>query len=305
MDTLFRLTLRDVRVYLRDRASVFFSFLSILIIIGMYALFLGDNTARSIENAVQAAHGGSGDIRIDGVKWMVDAWIMAGILVVNALTVTLGALGVLVDDESRKRLGAFLVAPVKRGRLVQGYLLAAMLVGLLLGMATLAVSQLYIVLKGGELLSFSALVRAMGLQVLNVFSSGCIVFFFVSFVRTPGAFGTLSTIMGTLVGFLAGIYMPVGAMPPAVQTVMKFVPLTHAAALMRQVFMAAPMERVFESVPPQAAEGVRNEIEEVFGVRIFVDGSALSTTVMLGIVAGAGLLFLILSILRMNRRKLG
>ena len=112
MDSLLRLTIRDARVYLRDRTSVFFSLLSVLIIVGMYALFLGDSTVRSIENNL----GGS----VEGVHWMVDAWIMAGILAVSSMTVTLGALGVLVDDESRKRLGAFLVAPVKQAGWCRG-----------------------------------------------------------------------------------------------------------------------------------------------------------------------------------------
>jgi len=293
MDSLLRLTIRDARVYLRDRTSVFFSLLSVLIIVGMYALFLGDSTVRSIENNL----GGS----VEGVHWMVDAWIMAGILAVSSMTVTLGALGVLVDDESRKRLGAFLVAPVKRSRLVQGYLLAAMVVGLLLGMVTLLVSQLYIVLKGGSFLAPAALAKAALLQILNVFSSGCIAFFFVSFVRTSGAFGTLSTIVGTLVGFLAGIYLPVGAMPKGVQSVMKFIPMTHSAALMRQVFMEAPMEQVFDGAP----EGLRQEIEIVFGIQVKIGEQIVSPAWMLGIVAAAGVLFLLLSILRMNRRKLG
>lgn len=293
MDTLLRLSVRNVKVYLRDRASVFFSFLSVLIIIGMYALFLGDSTERSIQNSIGSA--------VEGVRWLVDSWIMAGILVVNSLTVTLGALGVLVDDESRKRLGAFLVAPIKRRTLVYGYLTSAMLVGLLLGMVTLLASQLYIVVKGGEFLSLPSLALAAALQVLNVFSSGCIVFFFVSFVRTPGAFGTLSTLMGTLVGFLAGIFMPIGAMPAAVQAVMKFIPLTHAAALMRQVYMEAPLNAVFEHAP----EGVREEVETVLAVRLFMRGESVGVPLMLGIVAGAGLIFLVLSVLRFRRRKLG
>lgn len=293
MDSLLRLTVRDARVYLRDRTSVFFSLLSVLIIVGMYALFLGDSTVRSIENEIGRS--------VEGVRWMVDAWIMAGILAVSSMTVTLGAFGVLVDDESRKRLGAFLVAPVKRSRLVQGYLLAAMAVGMLLGLVTLLVAELYIVLKGGALLAPAALATAALLQVLNVFSSGCIAFFFVSFVRTPGAYGTLSTIVGTLVGFLAGIYLPVGAMPKGVQSVMKFIPMTHSAALMRQVFMDAPMDQVFTGAPVEVRQG----IETVFGIQVSIGGQPVTPALMIGIVAGAGVLFLLLSILRMNRRKLG
>ena len=33
---------RNVRLFFRDRSAVFFSLLAVLIIIGLYALFLGD-----------------------------------------------------------------------------------------------------------------------------------------------------------------------------------------------------------------------------------------------------------------------
>lgn len=293
MDMVLRLAGRNIKVYLRDRTSVFFSFLSVLIIIGLYVLFLGDMTAGNVENAI----GGNRE----GVRWMVDAWIMSGVLVVNAMTVPLGALGVMVDDRSKKRLGSFLVAPVQRSKIVQGYLISAIVVGILLGTVTLILSQLYIVLNGGELLQLKSLAMAFGLQLLNVFSSGCIVFFLISWVKTPNAFGTLSTMIGTLVGFLAGVYIPVGVMPPAVQTVMKFNPLTHGAALMRQIYMDVPMDRIMEGAPPEA----RLNLEEMFGIRIFVDGSALSTGVMLAVIVGVGAIFLFASILRTRRMHLG
>jgi multidrug/hemolysin transport system permease protein len=139
------------------------------------------------------------------------------------MTVTLGALGVLVDDESRKRLEAFLVAPVKRSRLVQGYLLCrdggrvAARDGDLAGVPALHRAQRRFFPAP------AALAKAALLQILNVFSSGCIAFSLFR-LSALGAFGTLSTIVGTLVGFLAGIYLPVGAMPKGVQSVMKFIP---------------------------------------------------------------------------------
>ena len=232
---------------------------------------------------------------------MVDTWIMSGIMVVNAMTVTLGALGVLVDDEGLGRLSSFMVSPVPRRKIVQGYLLAAMAIGLLMGLATLLLSQLYVVANGGEFLPPAALLHVFALQVLNVFSSGSIVFFLVSWVHTPNAFGALSTMVGTLIGFLAGVYIPVGVMPAAIQTVMKFNPLTHGAALMRQAYMEAPLNELLNGAPPE----VRAQLEETFGIQIFRNGEALSSEIMLAIVAGAGILFLILSIIRMNNRKLG
>ena len=73
MYILYQLVIRNLKLYLRDKAAVFFSFLSVIIIVFLYVLFLGamqaDNLAENF-----------GDI--PGVDWLVASWIMAGLLTV-------------------------------------------------------------------------------------------------------------------------------------------------------------------------------------------------------------------------------
>ena len=40
---------RNLRVFFRDRASVFFSLIAVLIIIGLYAAFLGNTLTQGME----------------------------------------------------------------------------------------------------------------------------------------------------------------------------------------------------------------------------------------------------------------
>ena len=42
---------RNITIFFRDKASVFFSLLSVLIIIGLYVLFLGDLMEQSMPDA--------------------------------------------------------------------------------------------------------------------------------------------------------------------------------------------------------------------------------------------------------------
>ena len=42
MNAILVFAWRNIRLFFRDKTSVFFSFLSVLIIVGLYALFLGD-----------------------------------------------------------------------------------------------------------------------------------------------------------------------------------------------------------------------------------------------------------------------
>lgn len=293
MKMIMHLAGRNMRVYLRDRTAVFFSLLSVFIIIGLYAVFLGDTNVRSIENMAKGANP-------DDIRWLVDSWIMAGILVVNSITVTLGLYGIMIDDEAKKRIHAYLVAPVSRSKLVAGYLVAANGVGLLLSAVAFVLVELYILVSGGHLLVPGQMAKALGVLAVTVLSSSSIVFFLASFIRSASAFSTLSTILGTIIGFITGIYVPIGVLPEFLQTLVKFVPATHSAALMRQIFMSEPLDKVFSTAPAQ----IRSEYTRVFGVDVLVGGKPLSETVMLGIVIGTGLIFLLLSVILMKRRKI-
>ena len=292
MAMILHLASRNMKVYLRDRTAVFFSMLSVFIIIGLYAVFLGSTTVRSLESSVGKD--------VEGVRWVVDSWIMAGILIVNSITVTLGVFGTMIDDESRKRMNGFLVAPISRSKLVIGYLVAAIAVGILLSVLALVLAEVYIAANGGKLLTPGSLLKVLGLLTYNVLSSACMVFFLVSLVRTASGFSTLSTILGTIIGFITGIYLPLGVLPEALQTVIKFVPATHAAALMRQIMMEAPMQQVFGQAPRQ----VYDDFTQIFGVRLFLNKQEIMPATMLLVIGAAGLLFLILSVYRMSKRKM-
>ena len=111
---------------------------------------------------------------------------------------------------------------------------------------TFLLGELYIVLYGGEFLSLQAMLKALGIIVLTVGASSAMVFLLVTSVKSANAFGTLSTLIGTLIGFLTGVYVPIGNLPEFIQNVIKIFPISHAAAALRQVMMAEaiPLEHV-------------------------------------------------------------
>ena len=234
------LAIRNLKIFFRDRASVFISLLAVLIIIGLYAAFLGDTLVRGMPD-------------VPGARFLMDSWIMAGLLAVTSLTSTMGAAGVVVEDRARGIAKDFQCSPLKKSTIVAGYLLAAILVGLIMTTVALIAAQVYIVASGGKLLPLAALLKTVGLIVLSTIASGSLVFFLTSFLKTPNAFGVASTVIGTLAGFLMGIYVPVSVLPSTVQVVVKAFPISHAAVLLRQVMMEVPLAETFAAAPAGTA----------------------------------------------------
>jgi len=277
---------RNLKVFFRDKASVFFSLMAVLIIFGLYMLFLGDVWHSSLP-------------KVDGTRTLMDNWIMAGVLAVTSLTTVMGAFGTMVDDRQKKIIKDFSASPVGSGKIVAGYELASFLVGSIMSLIGFALAEMYIVSRGGAALAAVPALEAIGLILLSALCNTAMVSLVVSFIKTQNAFGTASSILGTLVGFLTGIYLPIGMLPQGVQLVIKVFPLSHAALLLRQIMMAGPMEQVFAGTPASVAA----DFQQQMGVTFQLGGQTVSTAASLLILAGGAVLFYVLSALRYSKKS--
>ena len=96
MNTLKYLISRNIKLYLKNKSTVFFSFLSMLIIIGLYALFMGDVQVDSLVKEYS--------VNRDLAGWLINSWIMGGIITVNAVNITFEILINMVEDKSNKHI---------------------------------------------------------------------------------------------------------------------------------------------------------------------------------------------------------
>lgn len=276
---------RNLKLYFRDKSSVFFSLLAVFIIIGLYVLFLGNMLTSNMEWMG------------DHARFVMDSWIMAGLLAVTSLTTTMGAYGIMIEDKTKKVFKDFTASPVKRSSLVGGYILSSFIIGVIMSVITFVLAEVYIVAYGGELMSLSGMLRVFGCILLSVLSSSAMVFFLVSFFKSANAFTTASTVIGTLIGFLTGIYIPIGSLPASVQTAIRIFPVSHAGALMRQIMMEAPLKAA--ALDSAAEEGFRLAM----GVNYKFGDTILSSAAGIVILLATAAVFYALAILNVSRKR--
>lgn len=276
---------RNLLVFFKDRSSVFFSLLAVFIIIGLYALFLGDAWTNSIN--------------VEGGRFLMDSWIGSGLLAVVSVTTTMGAFGIMVEDKTKKIVKDFISSPLKRTNIAGGYILSAYLIGIIMSLITLVLVEIYIIGNGGTLISFSTFIKVLGILILSTFANTSIMLFVVLFFNSNNAFSTASTIIGTIIGFLTGIYLPIGQLPKSMQWVVKLFPPSHSAVLFRQVMMEEPMAVSFAGAP----EAVVTEFKEVMGVIYKMGDYEVSELTSILIIAGVGVIFFFLSLLKLSQKK--
>lgn len=284
--TLLAFTKRNIVLYFRDKTAVFFSLFAVFILIALYVLFLADLTAEGIPE-------------FPSKDALLISWFIAGILAVTSMTTTLGAFGILVEDRANQRTMDFFAAPIPRTKLVAGYIFSAIFVGTFMSVVTFIIADIYLLSTGIGLLSLSKTIKVIGIIILSVFTSGSMVLFIVSFLKTSNAFSAVSMVIGTLLGFLAGIYIPIGNFPDYLQFIVKLFPVSHSAALFRQVLMESYLVEAFTNAPI----GIKETFELDMGVFYKVSGKGISKFSSIIYLILTTILFFSLSLLNMKRKR--
>ena len=284
------LCVRSLRLYFRDKGAVFFSLLAVLIVFGLYTLFLGDVYTDSLSDLGA------------GAGLLVSAWTMAGMVAVASVNTAMAGLSTMVQDRENGVLSDFLVTPVSRGRILLGYAAAAFFIGVVMSLLTYGLAALYLMAKGlagAALFAPGRLLRVVLAILATSFSNTAMLLFLCCLFRSGRAFSAAGTVIGTLSGFLTGVYLPIGQLPEAVQVLIKLFPTSHGAALLRQEMMAAQLDAVFLGAP----QTLRIQVEQILGVRYFWGDKALPQWGYWAYLLGTGVLFFLLCLPLAGKKK--
>ncbi|NCC19794.1 ABC transporter permease [Candidatus Saccharibacteria bacterium] len=285
------LTKRHMQVFFRDKGAVFFSLLSPLIVFLLFFLFLGASQLESIKESLP-------HIDEDKLSIFLNSWVYAGIVMVTTITTGLAALGVFVADRESGRFTDFAVSPVSRWKVVVSYLLATVSIAAIITTIVYIVAQTYLIIQGAPVPTLGVVVQTIGLYLLTAFSFGALSSLVVTFIKSSAAFTSLSVIVGTGAGFVAGIYVPIGIMSAGIANVLNSLPFAQAAALLREPFVAAPLEAIGEGQPVEVVKG----LTETYGLQVVIDGHILASSTLIVILVALGVVALILATVQISRK---
>ena len=226
MNDILVLMKRNMMLFFKDKTAVFFSFMAVFIVLFLYVCFLGDMMIEPLKAQFT-----------DTAREISDTWIMAGTLGIVSLTSSLSVLGIVIHDKSHRIIDDFRISPISKVQLSLSYILSTIMITFIISLVTLLIAQIYIMAYGGRLMSMYIFLNVIGVMLLSIFSCTTMLYFLMSFFESDTSFSNVTTIIGTLSGFLMGIYVPIGSLPKFLQTIIAFFPPSHAAALFREVMM--------------------------------------------------------------------
>lgn len=225
---------RNMKLFFYDRTAVFFSFMAVFVVLGLYICFLGDMMMKPLKLQFPQT-----------AREISDTWIMAGTMGIVSLTTSLSVLGIIIDDKSKGIRDDFMVTALTHAKIDLSYILSTILITAFVSIITLWIGQLYIVIYGGKWMSINTVMKLLGVMLISILSSTCMLYYMMSFFKSITSFSNITTIIGTLSGFLMGIYVPIGSLPKLLQIIISYFPPSHSAALYRNIMMQDVLQRSY------------------------------------------------------------
>ena len=119
--------------------------------------------------------------------------------------------------------------------------------------------------------------------------------FFLLFVKSEKTASTITTVMGTLIGFIVGVYIPIGMMPEFIQKIMKAFPITYSATLFKQIFTLEPSKLIFNNSNDLLA------YNKLVGNVIYVNNQEITYNTYLIILGLTSIIFFGISLIKIKK----
>lgn len=309
MKTLSAIIRRDITLFFKDKGMLFTSLITPLILLVLYASFLGnvyrDSFVSGFEEMGVVLSGEISRV-IDGC---VGGQLVSSLLAVSCITVAFCSNLLMVQDKVSGARSDLTISPVRPSLLALGYYVSTAVATWIICMLALAAGLGYIAAIGWYLSVADVLWLVADVTLLVLFGTAMssIVSYFLS---SQGQISAVGTIVSSCYGFICGAYMPISSFAEGLRTVLSYLPFTYATALLRNHAMRgafAELEAQFEhlGLPDAQTEALLGGVDilrETVDSTVYFHGKVVPVGAMIALIGGVSAL-LMLIYLAMNLRN--
>lgn len=269
------LTKRNLKLYFKDRMSVFFSMMTPIIIFLLYLLFLKGNFVDSIE---AACAGLGGRVTSDDIDALVNAFLLAGVLGASMITVSLNNLITIVKDKENKIDYDVSTTPMKRVTIILSYYTASLLSSVFMSAVVLTVGLAVLALSGGWYLGAADVLALYGMILLGSLSATSLFMTVVMLFKSVSATSALMVLVSVAAGFMIGAYIPISSFSTTVQTICNLLPGSGVTVLVRAGLMEGILTHIDAGLGGIDGGAFTQAIRDEFSFHITIGEKAFDHT---------------------------
>ncbi len=295
MDMLKALTVRNVKLFFKDKGMFFTAMITPLILLVLYVTFLSNVYKDSF---VQGLPGGVPvpDKLMDG---MVGGQLLSSLLAVCCITVAFCSNLLMVQDKVSGAGDDIAMTPVKGSVLAASYYISTAISTLTICYVATGAAFIYLACIGWYLSFGDVLLILLDVFILSMFGTA-----FSSvvnhFLSTQGQMSAVGSIVSSVYGFICGAYMPISQFGTGLQNALSMLPGTYGTSLLRKHSMGGAFRELKALGVPE--EGV-NELMDVVDANIYFFGKAVPTEIMYGVICFSVLILAFIYVILSRKSK--
>ena len=278
MKTLQALTMRNIRMYFKDKGMFLTSLITPLILLVLYSTFLKNIFDQTFADAFVNAGMQVSDQLINGCS---GGQMVSSLLSVSCVTVVFCCNLLMVQDRANGTDRDLKISPVSSGTIALSYFLAAFISSWLICLCAELFCLIYLYYTGWYMSIMDIVLVTADVTLLVLFgtalSSLC-----SAPLKTQGQASALGTIISAGYGFICGAYMPISQFSQGIRDAVTLLPGTYGTSLIRNRIMHGVfLEMENMHVPEAMINGLKDSID----VNLYFNGTVVSTSSMVMIVS--------------------
>ena len=269
------MTIRNIKVYAKDKMAILLSLLTQIIVLGLYLMFLKSNYVDIINNGLEGFKDLVSKADIEG---LVNSWLISGVIGTSVVTVALNTLNLMVKDKIDSDYRA---SSVKGSTVVMSYFSGAVASTFIISSILLSAGYIFLACTGTFCLDIPQQLLVYALTLLGSVSGTLVLMLFISFFKKSATLSSFGVMVSASIGFIVGAYVPVSQFSENVQTIVNLVPGSQIAAMMRNILVGPAIDNIDKTLDGidkgQFAENAR----EMFALKLKIFGTEVDTGFML------------------------
>lgn len=244
---MFILVKRNLKLFFSNRTSVFFSMLSSLISFILYLIFLKSQMLQMWTQIPSATR-------------LLDPWLIGGTISATAVSAVAIALGQMVKDKENHTIADIYLTDTSSFSIQVSYLISAMVIGTLMQTFVYIVMTLVFKIFDQVNLNWQYLPLVILISLLSSLIWTAFDMIFFNLIKNVSSLSGINSIIGTLAGFFALVYMPLGVLPRLGRDIIQFTPTPYVSSLYRGMLMNHQINQSFKNVPTHLLTSFKNNM---------------------------------------------
>lgn len=300
MTQLRLLIKRNTKLFFKDKGMFFTALITPMILLMLYATFLGNIYSDSITSMLDSI-GAVSDERVLG--GFVGGQLTSSILAVSCVTVAICANMLMVTDKVSGARRDLVISPVSPTILSLSYYFSTLIVTFIICLSALAVCFIYLAFVGWYLTLGDVVLLLLDVFIIVMFGTALssVISFFLS---TQGQISAVGTIISSGYGFICGAYMPISQFSDWLRNLVGVLPGTYGTSLLRRhALRGAIAEWENADIPDEIIASIRDSVD----YSIYVFDKEMPTWAAYTIICGAVVLligvYVLMNIVKSQKNK--